>query len=236
MYGRDEFRIRRSAGHPVVRCGISFGTGMLRLIAFFSGAALMGLEIVGSRVLAPYFGSSVFVWGSLIAVVLAALSLGAYTGGRLADRMPSGRPLAGMLSLSGLMALVLPWVAATVNRAVFVMELGPRGGPLLASVVLFAIPGAALGAITPFIVRMLADRVDRVGGVAGTVSALSTAGSIAGTLGTAFYLIPTMGVRLILHLIGVVLLVLAAMALWGTDKRAGENESPRQEPTRRRTG
>ena len=194
---------------------------MLRLIAFFSGAALMGLEIVGSRVLAPYYGSSVFVWGSLIAVVLAALSIGAYSGGRLADRMPSGPPLAGLLGLAGVMALVLPWVAAAVNRAVFVMDLGPRGGPLLASVVLFAIPGAALGAVTPFIVRMLADRVDRVGGVAGTVSALSAAGSIAGTLVTAFYLIPTMGVQHILHLIGAVLLALAAMALWGTHKGTG---------------
>ena len=203
---------------------------MLRLIAFISGAALMGLEIVGSRVLAPYFGSSVFVWGSLIAVVLAALSIGAYSGGRLADRMPSGPPLAGLLGLAGVMALVLPWVAAAVNRAVFVADLGPRGGPLLASVVLFAIPGVALGAVTPFIVRMLADRVDRVGGVAGTVSALSAAGSIIGTLGTAFYLIPVMGVRHILHLIGAVLLALAAMALWGTNEAAPEHpghETPR---------
>lgn len=180
----------------------------------------MALEIVGSRVLAPYFGSSVFVWGSLIAVVLAALSLGAYAGGRLADRMPTGRPLAALLGMAGVMAFVMPWVAATVNRAVFLMNPGPRGGPLLASVVLFAIPGVALGAVTPFVVRMLADRVDRVGGVAGTVSALSAAGSIVGTLGTAFYLIPAMGVRHILHLIGAVLLVLAAMALWGTGKGA----------------
>ncbi len=193
---------------------------MLKLIAFFAGAALMGLEIVGSRVLAPYFGSSVFVWGSLIAVVLAALSLGAYSGGKLADRMPSGTPLAALLGLAGALALLLPWVAASVNRAVFAMDAGPRGGPLLASIVLFAIPGVALGAVTPFVVRMLADRVDRVGAVAGTVSALSAAGSIAGTLGTAFYLIPAMGVRHVLHLIGAVLLVLAAMAMWGTHGRA----------------
>ena len=192
----------------------------MRSIAFFSGAALMALEIVGSRVLAPYFGSSVFVWGSLIAVVLAALSLGAYAGGRLADRMPTGRPLAALLGMAGVMAFVMPWAAAAVNRAVFLMNPGPRGGPLLASVVLFAIPGVALGAVTPFVVRMLADRVDRVGGVAGTVSALSAAGSIVGTLGTAFYLIPAMGVRHILHLIGAVLMALAAMALWGTGKGA----------------
>lgn len=180
----------------------------------------MGLEIAGSRVLAPYFGSSVFVWGSLIAVVLAALSLGAYAGGRLADRMPTGRPLAALLGMAGLTAFVMPWVAAAVNRTVFLMNPGPRGGPLLASLVLFTIPGVALGAVTPFIVRLLADRVDRVGGVAGTVSALSAAGSIAGTLGTAFYLIPAMGVRQILHLIGAVLLVLSAMALWGGSKGA----------------
>ncbi|MDA0747872.1 MAG: fused MFS/spermidine synthase, partial [bacterium] len=64
---------------------------MLKAIAFLAGAALMGLEIVGSRILAPYFGSSIFVWGSLIGVVLAALSAGAYMGGRLADRLPGPR-------------------------------------------------------------------------------------------------------------------------------------------------
>ena len=199
--------------------GYTSGNGMLKSIAFFSGAALMGLEIAGSRVLAPYFGSSVFVWGSLIAVVLAALSLGAYTGGRLADRMPTGPPLAALLGVAGLMAFAMPWVAAAVNRAVFLMNLGPRGGPLLASVVLFTIPGVALGAVTPFIIRLLAERVDRIGGVAGTVSALSALGSIVGTLGTAFYLIPAMGVGHILYLIGAVLLVLSAMALRGVYSR-----------------
>lgn len=224
--GRDEDRTRPAVGSPVVLKGLASGAVMLRSIAFFSGAALMALEIVGSRVLAPYFGSSVFVWGSLIAVVLAALCLGAYTGGRLADRMPTGQPLAALMGMAGLMAIVMPWVAAAVNRAVFMMNLGPRGGPLLASIVLFTIPGVALGAVTPFVVRLLADRVDRIGGVAGTVSALSAAGSIAGTLGTAFYLIPAMGVRQILHLIGAVLLVLSAMALWCAHKGTAPDGDP----------
>lgn len=188
---------------------------MLKLIAFFSGATLMSLEIVGSRVLAPYFGSSVFVWGSLIGIVLAALSSGAYVGGRLADRIPDGRPLAIILALAGMMALIIPWIGPVVNREVFALALGPRSGPLVASVVLFLVPGVSLGAVTPFVVRLSVASVQGVGEVAGTVSALSTAGSILGTFVTAFYLIPVAGVGTICYLIGGVLMILGFLTwIW----------------------
>ncbi len=193
---------------------------MLKAIAFLAGAALMGLEIVGSRILAPYFGSSIFVWGSLIGVVLAALSAGAYMGGRLADKLPGPRPLAGLLLVAGVFALVLPWLAPVVNHEIFTLNLGPRRGPLVASIVLFLIPGISLGAVTPFIVRLSVSKVAEVGGVAGTISALSTAGSIAGTLMTAFYLIPAMGVGKILYLIGVLLVGLGGLA-WMEGRRRG---------------
>ena len=185
---------------------------VLKVIAFLSGAVLMSLEIVGSRVLAPYFGSSVFVWGSLIGVVLAAISVGAYLGGRLADRFPNTRPLCWLLVAAGIGALLLPTVGAAVNRQVFELDLGPRLGPFTASLCLFLIPGAALGAVTPFIVRLLVSQVRDVGTVAGTVSALSTAGSILGTLATAFLLIPEVGIGRILYLSGGLLLVLGICA------------------------
>ena len=186
---------------------------MFKGIAFFSGAALMGLEVVGSRVLAPYFGSSVFVWGSLIGVLLTALSGGAYLGGVLADRVPNIWPLAGLLILAGMVALVLPWIAPGVNRWVFEAQMGPRLGPLVASAILFLVPGVALGTVTPFLVRLSVSTLKEVGVVAGTIGAFSTAGSIVGTLGTAFYLIPTMGVRAILQVIGVGLVLLGGVAL-----------------------
>ena len=191
---------------------------MFKGIAFFSGAALMGLEVVGSRVLAPYFGSSVFVWGSLMGVLLTALSGGAYLGGMLADRMPHILPLAGLLILAGMVALILPWVAPGVNRWVFDAQLGPRLGPLVASAVLFLLPGLALGTVTPFLVRLSVSTVHGVGVVAGTIGALSTAGSIAGTLGTAFYLIPTLGVHAILQVIGVGLVLLGGLAVLVRDR------------------
>ena len=199
---------------------------MLKSIAFLSGAALMSLEIVGSRILAPYFGSSVFVWGSLIGVVLAALSFGAYVGGRIADRVPDGRPLAILLGTAGLMALIIPWIGPLINREVFALALGPRGGPLASSIVLFLVPGVALGAVTPFVVRLSVATVQGVGGVAGTVSALSTAGSIVGTFGTAFYLIPIAGVDTICHLTGGVLTVLGIFTWMRRLRSAGEVSQP----------
>ncbi|MCZ6635345.1 MAG: fused MFS/spermidine synthase [bacterium] len=188
---------------------------MFKVIAFFSGAALMGLEIAGSRVLAPYFGSSVFVWGSLIGVLLAALSGGAYLGGRLADRVPDARALAVLLALAGLVILALPWVASGVNRWVFEARMGPRLGPLVASALMFLVPGVALGTVSPFLVRLSVSKVTEVGAVAGTIGALSTAGSVVGTLGTAFYLIPALGVRTILLVMGAGLLVMGGLAVVG---------------------
>lgn len=188
---------------------------MFKVIAFFSGAALMGLEIAGSRVLAPYFGSSVFVWGSLIGVLLAALSGGAYLGGLLADRAPDARTLAGLLALAGLVTLALPWVAPGVNRWVFEAQIGPRVGPLVASALMFLVPGVALGTVSPFLVRLSVSKVTEVGAVAGTIGALSTAGSIVGTLGTAFYLIPAVGVRTILLVMGAGLLAMGGLAAVG---------------------
>jgi MFS family permease len=193
---------------------------LLKSIAFLSGAALMSLEIVGSRVLAPYFGTSVFVWGSLIGVVLAALSVGAYLGGRIADRIPGHRPLATCLGVAGVMAIIIPWIGPVVNREVFALALGPRGGPLAASLVLFVVPGLTLGAINPFVLKLSVSSVERIGETAGLVSALSTAGSIFGTLVTAFYLIPVAGVSVICHLTGAVLVALGGLAWMGKSMSA----------------
>jgi spermidine synthase len=186
---------------------------ILRLVVFGSGAVLMGLEIVGSRVIAPFFGSSVFVWGGLISIFLAALSLGYYLGGTMADRWPSATLLASLLALAGATILLLPVVARPVLLRFDAWDLGPRLNPLLASVTLFALPSILMGTTSPFAIKLVARDLATVGTSAGVLYALSTAGSIAGTIGTAFFLVPTLGVRAILYLLGLTLVALAGLLL-----------------------
>ncbi len=186
---------------------------ILRGVVFGSGAVLMGLEIVGSRVIAPFFGSSVYVWGGLISIFLAALSLGYYLGGTMSDRWPRAGVLATLLSLAGIAILALNAVSRPVLIAFDAWNLGPRLNPLLASIVLFSIPSVLMGTTSPFAIKLVARDLATVGTSAGVLYALSTAGSIFGTVATAFFLIPALGVRAILYLLGGLLLVLAALLM-----------------------
>src|SRR5918994_347960 len=99
-------------------------------------ALSVGVEIAASRVLAPYFGNSLFVWGALIGVVLAGLSTGYYVGGSLADRMPTPRLLLGVIGLSALLVLAIPFVDGWVLERVVEWDPGPRLSPLVAAVAL----------------------------------------------------------------------------------------------------
>lgn len=193
---------------------------LLHAVVFVCGAVLMGLEIVGSRILAPYFGNSIFVWGSLISVVLAALSLGYWLGGMVADRFPRLSVMGGLIALPGAMIALLPFIYPTLNTAIAASELGARISPLISSLALFLIPSIFLGTISPFAVRLQAKAVTSVGTTAGGLYAVSTAGSIAGTLVTAFYLIAVVGVANIVHGLGLTLLVLAG-AIFLVGRRFG---------------
>jgi len=183
----------------------------LRIVAFGAGAVLMSLELAGSRVLAPYFGSSVYVWGSLIGAFLGALSAGYHLGGAVADRWPRRGVLAALLLAAGFLILLLPIISPFVLAKLTDWDLGPRGGPLLASLLLFAPPSVLLGTASPFIVKLATNDLAAVGRVTGALYAISTVGSIAGTLLTAFFLIPGLGIRAIIHLLGVSLPLLAGL-------------------------
>lgn len=185
----------------------------LNIIVFVSGAVLMSLEIVGSRVLAPYFGNSIFVWGSLISVVLAALSVGYYWGGRLSERNPTFGRLLLLLVVPGVMIFALPFLYPTVNLWIAEADFGARANPLIVSAIYFLVPGIFLGTVSPYAIRLGATALSTVGTTAGTLYALSTCGSIFGTLFTAFYLIPALGVANIIHALGLTLLLLA-LVMW----------------------
>ncbi|GAB4388600.1 MAG: hypothetical protein Kow0025_08840 [Thermodesulfovibrionales bacterium] len=183
---------------------------MIKLVVFVCGALVMSYEILGSRVLAPNFGSSVFVWGSLISVFLGGLSAGYYLGGRLADLRPSSRKLGVIVLVPAVMFLAFPLYGERVSDLIFEMDLGIRLSPLLASLLLFFPASVFLGMVSPYTAKLLICSLHTSGKTVGTLYALSTLGSIAGTLVTSFYLITLAGVRTLIMAQG---LILAAMAV-----------------------
>lgn len=170
--------------------------------------------------MAPYFGNSIYVWGSLIGVFLGALSVGYYLGGMVADRWPSHAVFSGVVFLAGLLVTPIPLFAPTVLEAIALRDFGPRANPLLAALILFALPSVVMGAVSPYAVRLRAKSVVTMGNVAGRLYALSTVGSIVGTLLATFVLIQLAGVRLIIHLLGLLLLVLGVVS-WLGARRLG---------------
>lgn len=186
---------------------------LIPLLVAFTGACVLIIEVLAVRILAPYFGNTIYTLSSVLTVVLAALSIGYYCGGRLIDRSPMLRTFfgailfagIGVLALHALIVILLPLVGFRLN---------PISGPLILSALFFGIPCAFLGLLSPMAVRLQKDlrARDGVGGAAGDIFCFSTVGSIAGSLLTGFVFIPTFGVTIILLAVG---LALAAVGLCG---------------------
>jgi len=191
---------------------------LIRFNVFVTGAAVMALEIIASRLLAPVFGDSVFVWGSLIGIIMASLALGYYAGGRLADRRPTYRTFSLLIFLSGVLTLLIPIDAPFVLEAAFRLGLGERYGPLLATSLLLAAPTTLLGMLSPYAIRLAAVNLSSVGGTSGSLYSISTGGSIFGTFFTVFVLIPSFSVRTIISSIGVILIAVSLFGLARSEK------------------
>lgn len=179
--------------------------------AFVCGWALMSVEILGGRVLAPNFGSDVFTWGSLISTFLVALSVGYALGGLLSRGRPHLGRLAVLVAVGGLLVLCIAALKDTVSDRIFDMNLGERLGPLATSVALFGLPAVVLGMISPYCVRLYSTRLEHVGATSGFLYAISTVGSTLGTLVTTFFLIPNTGVTRIFVITGAGLTALGIM-------------------------
>src|SRR5437667_11121753 len=165
----------------------------LKGLVFISGAVLMGLEMAASRVLAIHFGWSIYVWGSMIGIFLAALAGGYYAGGLAADRKPSFLLLNLIALAAGCWLVLLPFYDNFIARGIRSTHLGARTEPLLTTIMLFGGPSVLMGMVSPFSVRLSASGLERIGNVAGGLYAISTVGSIAGTRITALWLGPLIG-------------------------------------------
>ena len=188
---------------------------LIYVVAFVTGTIVMSFEMLGSRYLNPYFGSGIYTWASLISTVLAALTVGYFIGGWLADRHPSPAVLGATILIGSVYLLFLPLFAQALLELVLAGFDDVRTGSLAAAMAVMFFPVTFLGMYSPFAIRLLLQSPQRSGTVSGTVYGISTAGSIVGTLGTTFFLIPSMGSRnitLTLGAAGVIAgLVLAAI-------------------------
>jgi len=184
--------------------------GFLLYIIFTSmlcGALVMVIEVLGSRVIGPFYGVSLFVWTSLITVTLVALAMGYVSGGILSDRRDDPAWLYGIILLAGLFVLIIPVIKLPVLK--ICQSLGLRGGAFASSLLLFGPALFLLGCVSPYIVKIAAREMKNIGRTVGMLSAISTFGSFIGTISTGFVLIAYFGVSRIFLVIGLLLIALA---------------------------
>lgn len=188
------------------------------LAVFASGFASLGVELAASRLLAPFFGTSLLIWANLIGVILLYLSLGYWLGGTWADRDPRAGTMLLILAGAGVAIGLLPFVAAPLLSlaipalAQFNAELGLIS--FLGVMILFALPVTLLGCVPPFALRLATREVSSVGATGGGLYALSTIGSILGVYVTVFFLIPTVGTRFTFFIFATELLVVALLGFF----------------------
>ncbi|MGS2724201.1 fused MFS/spermidine synthase [Porticoccus sp. GXU_MW_L64] len=200
-------------------------TALLLLMSFTMGFAIMSSELLGGRILAPNFGSSIFVWGSIITVYMLALSLGYLIGGQWSMRAPSFRKFGLLFLVAGLSLLHIVASDQWAMDWVFVRIEDPRGGALLASMLLFFVPSIIMGVAAPYGVRLLVQSRESSGKAAGFLYFVSTLGSAAGTIMTSFYLVVWFEIDQIIYCCTGLLVALGVVALLMPDSGSQEVEA-----------
>ena len=162
---------------------------LIACMAFISGFCIMTIEMLGARILSPYFGGSLSVWGSIITIFMLALALGYLLGGRLSTRTPSGVTYALFFIGAALFSVPIILFADIIMNPIMINIEDARYGSLFASIFLFFVPTSILGMISPYSVRLMVDKEEHSGHMAGLLYFISTLGSALGTLGTSFYFV-----------------------------------------------
>src|SRR5215213_3526770 len=206
LAGQQSHAVPRVAGAP-----------FLRVLVFAGGFASIGVELAASRLLAPFFGSSTFIWASLIGLTLAFLSLGYFLGGRLADRRPEPDVLYTVAAVAAVAIGMIPFVARPLLtgslEAFRELDAGAFYGSLAGTLLLLAPPVTLLGFISPFAIRLQLSDLASAGKTAGSLYALSTIGSITGSFVPALVLIPLIGTAATFFILSLALLVPAMAGL-----------------------
>lgn len=185
---------------------------IIYIMAFTAGFSIMAVELVAGKLMAPYFGSSVYVWGSIISIFMLALSFGYLIGGKLSTKNPSIKKYSGIFGVAGLTVCLVPSSYETIFS--FASSINdPRYGSLLGALILFTPLSIALGAISPYSIRLLTESNESSGSTAGKLYFVSTMGSALGTIATSFYLVLIFDINTIIYGVGFLLIALALYPL-----------------------
>jgi len=184
---------------------------VLETAVFTCGAVVMIYELVGSRVLGPYFGTSIFVWTGLIGVILGSLSLGYFFGGKLADKKPNIEILSGLILLSAVFICLTLFIKDPLLTVLQKNFADIKVGSVLASLIIFLPASILLGMVSPYAAKIRIVDVSKSGSAVGNLSAISTLGSIVGTFLSGFYLIPHFGTNNLLIILCAVLTVVSLL-------------------------
>lgn len=187
---------------------------------FVAGACSLAVEVSASRLLAPYFGDTLFVWANLIGLILLYLTIGYYVGGRLADRFPGARVFYTLTLVAALFIAVIPLISHPLlswAQTLFASNaLGVFYGSLIAVILLFVIPTILLGCVSPFAIRLSIEQTGNSGRIAGKLYAISTVGSLFGTFLPVLLLLPTIGTAKTFFACGMLLLLTSLFGLWSS--------------------
>lgn len=187
--------------------------GLVYFLAFCSGFCIMGIELLGGRILAPFFGSSVHIWGSIITVFMLSLSLGYLLGGKLSTHNPSLSKYGFIFLVASICITPIFLFSQPIMTFIFTHIEDSRYGSLLASMALFFIPTVILGMISPYSVRLLVTESDKSGQIAGILYFVSTLGSALGTIITSFYFVLAFDVNSIITTFSITLGLLGLIAI-----------------------
>lgn len=198
---------------------------MLLALVVVAGMASLALEMAAARLLAPFFGTSLYSWAILIGLILTYLTFGYWLGGKMADSRPRRRPFFTLNAIAAItLALVAVLASPLLGGALAATEHLPFGlfwGTIAGCLGLFAVPTIMLGCVSPYAIRLSVVGVAGSGNVAGTVFALATIGSLVGTFGAVFLLIPNVGTRATLYVFAGILLAFSLVGLAVSRPRTG---------------
>jgi predicted membrane-bound spermidine synthase len=219
--GEPTMKVATRSASGIERFAVSSSSSfrLMRAIVFAGGLTSIGIELAASRLLAPYFGGSTFIWANLIGLTLTYLALGYYIGGRVADKYPSATLLYLITAIAGFFTGLIPVISKPILRASLDafddVAVGAFYGSLIGTIFLFAIPVTLLGFVTPFAIRLRMSDVQSAGITAGNIYALSTIGSIAGSFLPVILLVPLVGTANTFLIFSAGLMGISILALLG---------------------
>ena len=190
---------------------IVYGVFILLLVSF--GAVVMSLEILSSNLMSPYFGGSIYIWGSIISSFMVHFSVGYVLGGHLSRRRPRISVLAAFLVVCSLWVILIPAFYKPVCEFISDRIVDVRLGSLIAMNVIFFVPVSIMAMVSPYLIGIITAWRRQSGFTAGMVLFISTVGSFAGTNVTAFYLISLFPVSRIVVGLGIICLCVSLITL-----------------------